>query len=343
MKHFLTHTSLIVGSLLLLGIPSIKAQDEYTFFVRQIQMPDAAEYDTDVEQRGSRQSQLPINPNGARFELWTVKADPLTSYLLDTTYVNSYIPVAQTTITSEDPYDVIPRTRCDRPFTVTISVNGMSDDPSDPEAARSVKLLRHVQDYPGKGTGKNIDRGQADLVSQGSLDSNGTHTLNYTVTAIPGGDRTKVRGEERFSVFSLEDYDAPESELNSAFIQVWPMADSSVSGLTAGEKITGVAPTITVDLNDLYPDSWTYAQVYEGSPVLGATGILVPGSSILVDSSVPQDEKLTIKDWDSVINEDGNWTIEILTRTPFGTDRLAYINFDVDRTISVNGSVTSVE
>lgn len=343
MKFQFSTALTILSAALLLNAPQTSQSGDYTHFVRQIQMPEAAEYDMDVEQAGARQSDLPINPNGARFELWTVKADPLTSYLLDTTYVNSYIPVASISITSEDPYEVIPRTRADRPFEVTIEVSGMSTDPAAPEPARSVKLLRHVQDYPGKGNGKNIDRGQATLISQGSLNSNGTHTLNYTVTSIPGSDRTKVRGEERFSVFSLEDYEAPESQLSSEFIQIWPVADCSVSGLSNGEKITGTAPDVTVDLNDLYPDSWTYAQVYEGQPSLGTNGVLVPGSSILVDTSVPKDEKMRIRDWDSVIEEDGTWTIEIITVTPFGSDRLAYKVFEVDRKLEINGAVTSVE
>lgn len=315
----------------------------YTNFIRQIQLPDEAEWDVDVELEGSRESELPVNPNGARFELWTVKSSPLRSYLLDTTYVNSYIPVSEVSITTEDPYDVIPRTRADRPFTVNIAVNGLSSDPDAPAAAQSVKLLRHVQSYGATGTGIDIDRSQATLVSQGSLDTNGTHQLSYAVTSIPGGNRTKVRGEERFSVFSLEDYQAPESQLDSLFVQVWPVADAEISGLTEGFKIKGRAPDIDITLNDLYPDSSTYAQVYEGTPALDSYGALVPGSSIMVDASVPKDEVLQIRDWDDVIREDGIYTIEVITVTPFGKDRLLYLSFEVERTIRFNGNVTSVE
>lgn len=329
---------------LLFNLAEVTRADDYEHYIRQIQMPTAEEWDIDgIDLSGSRPSHWPINPSGARFELWTAKANPLTSYLLDTTYVNSYIPSAKVEITSADPYDVIPRTRCDQPFEVTITVGGMSTDPSAPEPAKSVKLLRHVQSYPGNGNGNNIDRGQATLYSQGSLNSNGTHTLTYAVTAIPGGDRTKVRGEERFSVFSLEDFQAPESQLTAEFIQIWPMTDISVSGISNGDKITGTAPKVTVDLDDLYPDSWTYAQVYEGQPQLGTEGTLVPGTSILVDASTPKDEKMRIKDWDKSIPTDGTWTLEILTATPFGTDRLSYTTFEVDRTLEINGAVTSVE
>lgn len=317
--------------------------EDYTFFVRQVQMPDTLIWDVTIDQVGTQQSPLAINPNGARFELWAVKSSPLTSYLLDTTYVNSYIPVSEVKITSEDPYEVIPRTRADRPFTVTITTEGLSSDPNAPAAAQSVKLLRHVQSYGADGTGANVDRTQATLVSQGSVNSNGTETLQYTLTSIPGGDRTQVRGEERFSVFSLEDYQAPESQLDSQFIQIWPVASSRISGLANGDTIKGNAPRVTIDLQNLYPDSWTYAQVYRGAPELDKDGDRVPGSSLLVDQAVPRDDQLVILDWDDVIRQDGDWTIEVLTVTPFGIDRLEHVTFQVQRTIKLNGSVTSID
>lgn len=325
-----------------------QSQSDYTYFVRQIQMPDPDDgsggWDVDVDQKGTQQSPLAINPNGARFELWTLKADPLTSYLLDTTYVNSYIPVAEINIKTEDPYDVIPRTRADRPFDVDITVSGLSPDPDAPDAAKSVKLLHHVQAYPNKSNGDNIDRGAATLHSQGSLASNDTHTLNYTVTAIPGADRSKVRGEERFSVFSLEDFQAPESQLDSEFLQIWPVADATVDGMTAGDVITNSLPNVTVTLKDLYPDSYTYVQIYNGPQVLGTEGTIVPGASYLLDRSTPRNQKkIFVKNWESLVPTDGEWTLEVITITPFGADRLSHTTFTADRTIEVRGSVTSLE
>jgi hypothetical protein len=136
----------------------------YTFFVRQVQMPTEAGWDITVSQQGSQLSPLAINPFGARFELWAVKSSPLTSFLLDTTYVNSYVPVASVQIQTEDPYTVIPRTRADRPYFVSVTVNGLSSDPTAPEPARSVKLLRHAQAYGPNGDGSNLDRSLATLV-----------------------------------------------------------------------------------------------------------------------------------------------------------------------------------
>ncbi len=329
---------------LFLSAVSAQAQT-YTFFIRQVQMPDQLEWDLSVSQQGSQQSPLAINPYGARFELWAVKSSPLTSYLVDTTYVNSYVPVATVAITSEDPYSVIPRTRADRPFEVTINVNGLSTDPAAPAAAQSVKLLRHTQSYPAASDGSNIDRSAATIYSQGSLNSNGSHVLSYTQTVLPppNGDYTKIKGEERFSVFSLADYQAPESQLASKFIQVWPISSCVLTGMTNGAVIKAAAPQVTATLTDLYPDSVTYAQVYQGPPVLGTAGQIVPGASIIVNGTVPRSDQFHVWNWDAVIPTDGEWTLEVLTQTPFGIDRLSYITFTVDRAIKVNGSVTSAD
>ncbi len=338
----------IIAAIFAALVTPVTAQD-YTFFVHQIQMDgdgdptNDLDWDISVAQEGQQLSPLAINPFGARFELWAIKADPLTDYLIDTTYVNSYIPVSEVKIRSEDPYEVIPRTRADRPFSVDVVVTGLSTDPAAPDAAKSVRLLRHVQSYGPGGTGLNIDRSLATMLSEGSLTASDTHTYDYSLSSVPGADRTKVRGEERFSVFSLADYQAPESQLDSQFIQIWPVAESSISGLAHGGVIKGIAPEVEVDLVDLYPDSWTYAQVYRGDAVLGTEGEIVPGSSIMIDGTIPRDETVHLSDWDSVIDEDGKWTLEIITVTPFGADRLSFIEFDVERTIRVNGAVTSVE
>jgi hypothetical protein len=316
--------------------------NDYVFFIRQIQMPDNLEWDVSVAQTGQIQSPLEINPHGARFELWSIRNAPLRSYLLDSTYVNSYIPVSTVRIISEDPYETVPRTRADRPFSVEVTMVGLSSDPAAPPAARSVKLLRHAQAYPEQTIGTEIDRDLANLLSEGTLTDNGTHSLAYPVNAIPGADRTKVRGEERFSVFSLEDYQAPESLLDSVTLQVWPMTTHSLTGMVNGQVIKGALPELSIEYIDLYPDSWTYLQAYKGPPVLGTSGIIVPGSSVLVDASVPQNEILRVKDLDSVIREDGSWTLEVVTVTPFGTERLQHLTIEVDRTIRVNGTLNTV-
>ena len=325
-----------------------QAADFFTNFVRQVQFPSNVVYDLPVAPTSGvdgELSPLSIEPGGARFELWTIQNDPLTYYLLDTRYVGTYIPVADVIIRTEDPYIYtgIPRTRADRPFVVDVTTDGLLSDPDAPEAAKSVTLLRHVQSYGSDGNGVGLDRSQATLIHQVSLVNNATHRLSYTVSSIPGADRSKIRGEERFSAFSVADYQAPASQLASMYVQIWPVADGLISGITQNQYIRYKMPQITISLNDLYPDSRTYAQVYKGDPVLGTTGTVVPGSALIVYEAEPQDRVLTVKDWDEALNEDGRWTMELLTVTPFGTDRLYHVTFEVDRTIDVNASFTTIE
>jgi hypothetical protein len=315
----------------------------YTNFIRQIQSPSGVEWDATVAASGEQLSPLPVDLGGTRFELWTVKSSPAVSYLLDTCLVGAFVPVAFVEIHSEDPYRPIPRTRADRPFSVDITVSGLLGGPADPVSSQSVNLLRHVQSYGVGGSGAEIDRSQATLLAQPAITQNGTHPLSYSLTSIPSADRTKVRGEERFTVFSLEGYQTPEAQIASQYIQIWPVADGALCGLTAGQLIRFAMPQITVTLNDLYPSSTTYVQAYQGDPQLGVTGKTIPGSVLVTNDVLPQSRVLTLKDYDAVFDEEGRWTMEIVTVTPFGADRLAHVSFDVARIIKVNSTLTTIE
>jgi hypothetical protein len=337
---------LLFAALSFLLPQSLLAQNGSTFtnFIRQVQLPDGPDWDVGVAASGAVLSPLAIDPGGARFELWTVKASPLTDYLLDSRYVGTYVPLGQATVRSEDPYTTIPRTRADRPFWVDVSINGLLSDAGAPDAAKNMKFLHHVQSYGAGGTGLTINRDLATLNSQVMMSQNGTQTLTYVVNSVPGANRAKVRGEERFTLFSLPDYQVPEgSQLSSSFIQIWPVADGSLAGITNNQMIRFSLPVVTVTLNDLYPSSHTYAQVYKGAPQLGTTGTIVPGSSLVINDTVPVSRVLTLSAYDSVFDEDGQWTMELLTETPFGVDRLQFVTFHLDRTIQMNSAVITVE
>jgi hypothetical protein len=337
---------LLFAAFSLLLPQSLLAQNGSTFtnIIRQVQLPDGPDWDVGVAASGAVLSPLAIDPGGARFELWTVKATPLTEYLLDSRYVGTYVPLGNLRVRSEDPYTTIPRTRADRPFFVDVTINGLLSDAGAPDAAKNIKFLRHVQSYGAGGTGVAINRDLATLHSQVMMTQNGTQTLTYVVNEVPGADRAKVRGEERFTLFSLPDYQVPQgSQLASQFIQIWPVADGNLSGITANQMIRFSVPPVTVTLNDLYPSSHTYAQVYKGPPVLGTTGTIVPGSSLLINDSVPVSRVLTLSNYDAVFDDDGLWTMELVTQTPFGLERMHHVSFQLDRTIQMNSSVTTVE
>lgn len=310
-------------------LPADANADDYTFSIRQTLLPTNFLSEVPVDIEGEMLSPLPIDPGAASFELWAVKASPLTSYLLDTTMVGAYVPIAAVTFRSEDPYPVLPRTRADRPFYFDVTVHGLIHDPGAPFEFKGVTLTRHVQAYAATGTGANLDRSQATLLSQSAITTNGTQTFTVAINSIPGADRSKVRGEERFSVFSRDGEQAPASVLSSKFIQIWPVADGSMTGITPGQSMGPAFPEVTLRLNDLYPSSTTYAQVYMGGPRPGVTGTIVPGAQITLNDSVPANRVLTLSNYGSVFDSDGLWTMELLTQTPFGIDRLAHVSFTV--------------
>jgi hypothetical protein len=325
------------------GAQAQNAAAAYTNFIRQVQMSSGVQWDASVAATGEGISSLPIDTGGSRFELWTVRSSPLTSYLLDTRFVSAYAPTAEVVIRSEDPYQVIPRTRADRPFQVDISLQGLLSGATDPEPSKAVKLLRHAQSYGVGGTGETLDRTQATLLSQAMITSNGKQTFSYVLNSIPNADRTKVCGEERFSVYSQADGSVPESQLASRYVQIWPVADGSIAGLTANERVRFKAPQLTMTLNELYPESRTYVQVYPGEPKLGVEGTIVPGTQLVISQTVPVSRVLVVKDYDAVFDKDGLWTMELVTVTPFGTDRLSHVTFTIDRTIKANGMFTTIE
>jgi len=344
MKH--TFIRALLVCYLLVTASAQNPGDGYVNFIRQVQLAEGGigtVWNMQVPPDGQVFSPLAINPYGARFEVHTVLEDSLVGFLLDSKYVASYIPVAEVMIYSEDPHNIIPRTRADRPFNVQITTNGLRNGVDDPEPSKAVKILHHVQAYGAGSDGTGINRTQATLLNQGFINSNGEQTLTYAITQVSGADRAKVRGEERFSVFSIADYQAPESQLDAQFIQIWPVADGTISGITTGETIRFAAPAVTFAVNDVYPEARVYAQIYEGNSALGTEGYIIPGSARIYNESIPQTYLEVVEGWDRVITGDGIWTMELLTSTPFGIDRLAHVTFNVDRTITVNGTVTTIE
>lgn len=321
-------------------VTSAQVNAQFTNFVRQVQLPDSGiQRDVTVEPVGQIASPLEINPTGARFELHTVQASPLTSYLLDTRYVGSYVPLGEVAIRTEDTKSAVTRTRADRPFYVDLTISGLRQGATDPEASKSVQFLHHTQSYGTGGTGANLDTTQATLASKVKVNDNGTQTLTYQLTSIAGADRSKIRGEERFSIFTYADFQAPESQLASKTVQIWPVAYGTISGIANGDTIEFSTPALTLAINDIYPDARVYAQVYQGQKRDdGFVGEVIPGSAVAINESVPQNRLLTIPDWDSVVTANGTWTMELLTVTPFGIDRLAWVSFNVDRTITIKGT-----
>ena len=102
------------------------AQTTWTNFLRQRQVGSGVELQVEVGQTGSRPALLPLEAQGADFQIWTLKSGAgNTPVLLDTKFVNAYQLASTIQIVTADPYQVIPRTRVDQPFTVRVNVAGL--------------------------------------------------------------------------------------------------------------------------------------------------------------------------------------------------------------------------
>ncbi len=323
-------TSLAAIFVTILGLTSVTAQVEASY-INQIW-----------------QIQLPGNSNDA----YIVPVDPV---IIDTNDPYG----KDLSVTGSVPGNLpamMRRTRVDKPFKVYVSIQGLLGGVNDPAASKAVQFLHHVQSY-GTGIGVGLDRTQAIQLTDvpTTLNANITQVFTYQVSSVPGGDRTKVRGEERFSVYSLNDtrgatYHVPPSQLAADSVQVWPIAEGTIAGISQNQVVRFAMPTLTVTLRDLYPDSRTYMRAYRGNVSSNGTiGTVVPGSNQIISDSTPQTRTLSISNYDHVFNGDGRWTMELLTVTPLEpggaplVERLAYVTFDLDRTLEVNGSFTTIE
>lgn len=352
MKTYSTikHSALISGLMLAGYLPVSAAVD----FIEQVDLATGLVYQVYVDgpeepgsKNGSQLSPMPVGSSGSTYQLYAKGLDPdNTVYLLDEKYVASYTPEAVITIRSEDPHPT-PRTRADEPFTVNIETKGLLSPGQDvPEAALNVYVQELSMNYdtelnraPSDGTAEEVLNNDFFIVENSELSRSGMTKLTSDIFF-------KERGEEIIRAYALPDADLDWLQIASARIQVWPIADVEILGMDQNQKITRSLPNLTINLQDMYPDSTTSVQIYKGTQSLGTQGAQVEGSRVSFNSIVPQDATLLVRNWDRYAPDDGTYTIEVITLTPFDNrapERLAWITFSVDRTITMKGSTTTSE
>ncbi len=270
--------------------------------------------------------------------------DPLPQ-LLDEIAVGTHLPQGTVTLRSEDPYHP-PRTRADRPYSMTFSVRNLAD-PADPRGGVTKALLErdfkvyhpelHVPFPNGSGQG----------TYQGAYEfsRNGDFTDPTVYAALPFERPTKMIGEETFTASVTVD-EGREVVVSSATIQIWPVCEATVEGIVAGKRYQGVPQDARVVLKDLYPDSVAYAQIYKGPPALGQTGHVIGSSVISFNTYAPQNATVPLAIGEAELNGDGTYTIEVLTITPFNErkpERVTHLSFELDRTIEVHGTLAGAE
>lgn len=322
-------------------------EDDYVNFIRQIQPHSGLEWDIGIPGEGSQISPTGVSEEGDLFELWSVHSSSATQYLLDEQYVTAYTPNATIEIITADPYTSVRRTRCDQPFQVRFTVTGLLEttDPAyetAPDAAKIVDYM-HAAFLYSEGEYAAAASSEGIVIEEGTMNGNATATVTFAVTNLTGPDLTKISGEEVFSASALADYGVDATILDSEKLQIWPVANGSLSGFSA-DGYYEIVPAVTVILDDLYPSSTTYLRVYSGEPTATPTEVtIISASYVVIDDSIPQDRTLVLKDLDRFLNKEGVHTMELLHETPFGTDLLASHTIQVDRTVEFNGSILAQE
>lgn len=319
-------------------------EDDYISFIRQHQQDTGVIWDMPVELAGEALSPMVIETGGSLFQLWAIRKSTFHDYLIDQKLVGAYLPAAELEITTEDPYPV-PRTRADRPFTLQAQISGLLAGPGVPEASTKVLLEHYAANYPDREE-QTLTRAHAlaeDPARSLYLTENGTVQIIYPATMLSGPDPTKVMGEEHFVVHALPDGDFAQTQIATAKVQIFPITSGTIAGIRNGDIVRTLPPTLTVTLKDLYPSSATYLNIYPGAPALGTAGKKIPGSILVLDQDKSQNRTLTVRDWATTMTREGIHTIELLTETPFGIERLDHVSFTVNRVLSIRAMVTSIE
>lgn len=370
----------LMGGILTTGQLRVLAQDITGHTVMIVQTPiDSPGFQyvmyPDVDS-GAADILFPISENGDVFDLWvTGTAWDDAVYLLDSKVVNAYSPAGSFAVTSEDTWIVgdvavgnyIKRTRADRPYTITVNVSGLNMAVGAPQSASSVRLdLTGVNytpspDYSALGA-------VPYAVQSNTITSSQTWTHNNLLTPLGS---TKAVGEEQWQLVRWADVDpvtfavlVPETIINNVTVQVWPVSDVTLEGLTEGQEVLDSIPALSVQLKDVYPDSYTYCQIYKGGQVDNTVGTKISGSAIyygayynnLYDTDgdgvdnyslptiEPQNPDKFFIDLNSVAATDGTYTIEVITETPFDArapELLKWITFKVNRRTAVRGTLSS--
>lgn len=302
-------------------------------FIRQTQLSSGLVWDFHPgSKQGSTWSPIAVDKGGSRFSLYTAGNKNNTGiFKLDESTIGTAFPTVELTIRSQDPH-VPARTRADQPYSVTVKRHGTFN--------KVVSLKHSLETYNTKTHAASAR--PAVQCSWWQLPIQSQQNARF-FPSIPSTNPTQAEGEEAFTAFATGSDGKKLHPLKSASIQVWPVASAKISGLAADTSVKSPKRLnkVSVQCEDLYPDSVTYVQIYRGNARLGTLGRIMPQTVIRFDTEVPQSQKIPLGDWASTL-ADGTYTLEVLHITPFNErkpERLAHISFVIDRGMHAPGLV----
>ena len=328
----------LVATLCLLSPLALASSEDYTNLLRQIQQGETnVSWDMPVSPNGTRPAALLTEEDGSLFQLWTISRKTAEEYLLDQKLVGAYLPKGVVTIHTLDSYNGIPRIRVDQPFSVDFTVSKLLGGPNFPIAATKVLAQHHLApNLDGTSVITPARAISGAPFSSGFITRNGITTVEYAASAITAPDLRKGRGEEHFVLHALSDGTHTQTQIATAGLQVWPVATGTISGISENELLRGTPPALTVAVRDLYPSSSTQVRIYSKGPDIGEEGKALPGSELILDQALPENRILIVEEYGELFDSDGPYRVDLLTTTPFGTERLDSVNFQVNRSLRVN-------
>jgi len=321
-------------------------------FIRQIQTVSGQSiiYDIPLSSDQGSVNSKPLTAAAAIFQLYSSTTTNGTATLkkLDEKTVATFLPVVTAQVLSEDPY-YPPRTRADKPYGMRIVVSNMQAAGTPvPDYARKVQVARSYKLYDASTYVPLTTVGTSGTYADSfTFRENGTFTDNSILQRLPATIPTKAVGEESFTVYLHPDSSSPQSELAKATVKIWPVAEATISNIEEGKIYKYIPLDGIFAAKDLYPKSVTYAQVYRGPYSVGTVGTPLPTTVVsYANAEVPQNAQLALNGLENVLSEDGDYTIEILTITPFNggaPEILTHVTFSLKRNMTVRGGVMSME
>lgn len=352
MKRFL------ISGLLALT-PLVGLQADENFIMQEVVMNgQTIQYKIPLSNTQGEVVSHPVNADTSIFRLYTIytnSSNQSQTLLLDTKSVGTYMPSATVTISSQDPY-VPARTRVDQPYGVTVTVSGLSSDPSAPASAKSMKVVRSFKLYDPKTMVQKPGDVGKDYANPFILERNSTFSLtdgNSSGGFLPRLDivenpQSDLMGEETFTVYTGG---SPSSVLASAPITIWPIAEAEFLYIERDKVYQAIPVGAAIHCKDLYPGCKVYAQIYRGKSGSPQTvPQVIPSAELKFrdDTREPQTQRLPLNDLEKFIKDDGIYTIEIMTVTPFNGRQPELISggsisFGIKRTISISAGINTID
>jgi hypothetical protein len=321
--------------------PLTAASEDYVNFVRQYQQGTGVFWDMqNVAPKSSSSALVPLDQSGALFQLWTIQKLGGRDFLLDQKTVGAYLPKADVKVITADPYPLVPRTRADKPFAVEITVHDLVTGANLPQAASSVLAEHHLAAYPAGQTSIPVSTAITGTpYGSGYISRNGVTRFDFARSAIVQPVTKKPFGEEHFTIHALSDGSVAQTKIAGGYVQVWPVASGMIEGITPNQVIRFSAPRLTLNLQDLYPGSYTHLRIRDED---GETVTSDDSKFVLAEEPTETGKLITVADYGTLMEDDGRYTLELVTETPFGSEVLHSMPVQVDRTLQIQGTLGGI-